>query len=83
MISTFLSFFSSDIGVSIAWFASVGGFLYGLQQRSERIKVQKNYQKLENNMKSRRNEYKADGLNQQGEKNVYTQHNSGQMNIDM
>jgi hypothetical protein len=70
-----MEFFSSDLGVAIAWIIGVSGSIFGIFQKSSNMKLRI---KLQNSINSNNS-----SVNQNGEKNIYTEKNSGGMNIKM
>lgn len=85
-----MSFFSSEIGVAIAWVCTVAGFIYGLMQKqaNNKLKIQlgisqNQIQTLENSLNTINADSSNNEVNQTGGKNIYTARNSGGMNIRM
>ncbi|MBA5685919.1 hypothetical protein [Rugamonas apoptosis] len=85
-----MSFFSSDIGVAIAWICTVGGFLYAFLQKKENstLKLQLHQTQelvfsLQNSLNSMGDDSSQNLVNQSGGKNVYTKTNTGGMTINM
>lgn len=72
--------FKSDLGVAIAWICTVGSTIFSIlkQKENKSLKV-----KIENISSSVLAENGQDSVVQEGEKNVYTKHNSGGMKINM
>lgn len=70
-----MDFFSSDLGVAIAWIFGVLGSIFGIFQKNVNRKLKI---KLQNST-----ELNSNSVSQAGEKNIYTQQNSGGMNIKM
>lgn len=75
-----MSFFSSEIGVAIAWICGVAGFLFGIFQKQVNKKL---VLKLQNSLNTSTSNSEDNEVHQIGEKNVYTKINSGGMNIKM
>jgi len=88
-----MDFFSSDLGIAIAWICTVLSFLFGLIKSKETQKIKlklsstvENKQNLENNieqLKAKVVDLSNNEVNQTGEKNIYTKTNSGGMKIEM
>jgi len=70
----------SDFGVAIAWLCTVGSTIFSIlkQKENKLLKV-----KIENISSSLHTDNGQDSVVQEGEKNVYTKHNSGGMKINM
>jgi hypothetical protein len=84
-----MAFFSSDIGVAIAWLCGVAGFVYAFVQKQANISLQVQLQDSQNqvlNLKNSmnvENDASKNAVSQAGEKNVYTKTNAGGMTINM
>ncbi|MBA4055081.1 MAG: hypothetical protein C0490_10240 [Marivirga sp.] len=85
-----MSFFSSELGVAIAWICGIAGFVYSLiqKQANNQLKIQLNnslsqIQSLQNSLNTVQTDSSKNEVNQNGDKNVYTKQNSGGMNIKM
>lgn len=85
-----MSFFSSELGVAIAWICGIAGFIYSLVQKqaNNQLKIQLNnslsqIQSLQNSLNTVQTDSSKNEVNQNGDKNVYTKQNSGGMNIKM
>ena len=70
-----MDFFSSDLGVAIAWIFGILSSIFGIFQKKSntKLKVQ-----LQNSISASNS-----NISQNGEKNIYTKKNSGGMNIKM
>lgn len=75
-----LDFFKSDIGIGIAWICTVGSTIYAMLKQSE-VKVLK--LKIKNYKSNVGIDNGQDAVTQNGDKSIYTKHNSGGMNIHM
>jgi hypothetical protein len=88
-----MNFFSSDIGVAIAWICSVLGFLFGFVKMNEnsKLKIEINGIKQANNVLTNKIESLKAGIvdqsnnevTQSGEKNIYNKQVTGGMNVKM
>lgn len=88
-----MKFFTSDLGLAIAWIATTGSFLFAiyvhfrnreLQATIIEMKIENNTykQKIEElNLITQTTENRS--VTQTGEKNIYTEKNSGGMKINM
>lgn len=75
-------FFKSDIGVSIAWICTVLSTALAITTKNENRKLKASIKNITKNTLSNAKD-SSTTVNQSGEKNVYTKHNSGGMNIHM
>lgn len=88
-----MSFFTSSAGVAIAWIATVGSFLFAvyvhirnteLKSTIENLtKINISHTKKIEKLEQTINDYSRKNVMQTGEKNIYTEKNSGGMNIKM
>jgi len=83
-----IEFFSSQIGVTIAWICTVLSFIFGVFKTIEnrKLKLEINQFKNKNqvdNLTSEVADLSSDDVIQNGEKNIYTKNNSGGMSIHM
>lgn len=86
-----MEFFSSDLGVAIAWICTVLSFLFGCKKNQEMKKlklqitntnsVQKSQNKTENTAQDL--DQSSTKVKQVGEKNVYANKVTGGIKIDM
>lgn len=74
------SFIKSDVGVLIAWLCTVGSVIYALIKGRENKSLKMKIESIEQNNTT---DNGSDSIIQSGDKNVYTKHNSGGMNIKM
>ena len=70
----------SDLGVAIAWICTVGSTIFSILKHKENKSLKG---KVENINSSVLSDNGQDSVVQEGEKNVYTKHNSGGMKINM
>lgn len=85
-----MSFFSSEIGVAIAWVCGIAGFIFSFIQKNEnhQLRIQLNnslnqIQNLQNSLNTTQTDSSSNEVNQTGNKNIYTKQNSGGMKIEM
>lgn len=90
MVTAFLDFIKSDLGVAISWFCGVAGFAYGLFQKKETQRVRLEMNVLINQAKINKSSGNVevvdgggDSVSQFGDKSIYTKNNSGGMHIKM
>lgn len=90
MYEIFVNFVKSDLGVAISWACGVAGFIYGLVQRKEVLRIRLEMSSVVNNNGVQQKSGGAslvdggsDSVNQSGEKNFYTKNNSGGISIKM
>lgn len=90
MITAFLDFIKSDLGVAISWFCGVAGFAYGVFQKKETQRVRMEMSVLINQSKIKKTSGNlevvdggGDSVSQVGDKSIYTKNNSGGMHIKM
>lgn len=76
----FLELIKSDLGVAIAWICTVGSTVFAM------IKVRENRilkVRINSMTNISTNDRSQDSITQNGQKNIYTKYNSGDMNIKM
>lgn len=77
-MEAFYEFIKSDSGVAISWIGTVISTIITLitikENRSLKSKI---------NITQLKTDHSQDTVNQNGEKNIYTKNNSGDMNIHM
>ena len=88
-----MNFFTSEVGASIAWICTVGGFIYGFFQTKgkRKLKVEIDNLQIENktlntrvrNLNLKITDFSRNEITQSGEKNVQTNSNTGGMTINM
>lgn len=76
-----MSFFSSELGVAIAWICTVFSLLFGIFKGIENRNLKIEIKKYENNTQF--NDQSQDTVTLNGEKNVYTKSNTGGIKIEM
>lgn len=77
-MSEFYEFIKSDLGVAISWIATIASTIITIATIKEN-----NSLKAKIAITSSTTEHSQDSITQNGEKNIYTKNNSGDMNIKM
>lgn len=88
-----MEFFSSELGVAIAWVCSVLGFIFGFIKKREASYLKLKIRKITNENIKIKNEIKVlkeessdnskNDITQNGEKNIYNKQVTGGMKIEM
>lgn len=78
-----MEFFSSEIGVAIAWICTVLSFLFGFIKSKENKKLKIEIKQFQDIRKTAIIDNSKDDVTQNGKKNIYTKINNGGMNIKM
>ena len=76
----FISFVKSDAGVVISWICTVGSTVFAIMKSKQNKQLKAEIQNL---TVSTVTDHSQDIVNQSGQTNIYTQNNSGGMNIKM
>ncbi|KAJ8742075.1 hypothetical protein H9Y13_04545 [Aeromonas veronii] len=76
----FILFVKSDVGVVISWICTVGSTVFAIMKSKQNKQLKAEIQNL---TVSTVTDHSQDIVNQSGQTNIYTQNNSGGMNIKM